>query len=92
MSDNEKTLTVKEAMYRTAKDLESGALWTSQAIASIAELAGIDKRGTHSDVLIALSNKLAEENRRIMQQGIDAGSNRNARIAIALLAELKGWP
>ena len=92
MSDNEKTLTVKEAMYRTAKDLESGTLWTSQAIASIAELAGIDKRGTHSDVLIALSNKLAEENRRIMQQGIDAGSNRNARIAIALLAELKGWP
>ena len=72
--------------------MESGTLWTSQAIASIAELAGIDKRGTHSDVLIALSNKLAEENRRIMQQGIDAGSNRNARIAIALLAELKGWP
>ena len=92
MRGNKKALTVKDAMYRTAKDLESGALWTSQAIASIAELAGVDKRGTHSDVLIALSNKLAEENRRIMQQGIDAGSNRNARIAIALLAELKGWP
>lgn len=29
MSDNEKALTVKDAMYRTAKDLESGALWTS---------------------------------------------------------------
>ena len=92
MRGNKKALTVKDAMYRTAKDLESGALWTSQAIASIAELSGIDKRGTHSDVLITLSNKLAEENRRIMQQGIDAGSNRNARIAIALLAELKGWP
>lgn len=92
MRGNKKALTVKDAMYRTAKDLESGALWTSQAIASIAELAGIDNRGTHSDVLIALSSKLAEENRRIMQQGIDAGSNRNARIAIALLAELKGWP
>lgn len=48
MSNDEKLLTVKDAMYRTAKDLESGALWTSQAIASIAELAGIDKRCTHS--------------------------------------------
>ena len=53
MSGNEKALSVKDAMDRTAKDLASGALWTSQAIASIAELAGIDKRGTHSDVLIA---------------------------------------
>lgn len=52
MSDNEKALTVKDAMYRTAKDLESGALWTSQAIASIAELAGIDKRCTHSQALM----------------------------------------
>ena len=62
MSDDEKILSAKDAIYRTAKDLESGALWTSLAIASIAELAGIDKRGTHSDVLIALSNKLDEEN------------------------------
>lgn len=36
MSDNDKILTVKDAMYRTAKDLESGALRTSQAISSIA--------------------------------------------------------
>lgn len=42
MSGNEKALSVKDAMDRTAKDLASGALWTSQAIASIAELAGID--------------------------------------------------
>lgn len=53
MSNDEKLLTVKDAMYRSAKDLESGALWTSQAIASIAELAGIDKRCTHSQALIA---------------------------------------
>lgn len=29
MSNDEKLLMVKDAMYRTAKDLESGALWTS---------------------------------------------------------------
>lgn len=62
MSNDEKLLTVKDAMYRTAKDLERGALWTSQAIASIAELAGIDKRCTRSQALIALSSKLDEEN------------------------------
>lgn len=92
MSNNEKNLSVKDAMYRTAKDLDSGLLWTSQAIANIAELAGINVRGTHSEVLIALSSKLAEENRRTLQQGIEVGVNRNARVTIALLAELKGWP
>lgn len=92
MSDNEKALTLKDAMCRTAKDLESGVLWTSLAIASIAELAGIDKRGTHSDVLIALSNKLDEENELAYEQGLRVGASITALRAAFVLAKGRGWP
>ena len=92
MRGNKKALTVKDAMYRTAKDLESGALWTSQAIASIAELSGIDKRGTHSDVLITLSNKLAEENALAYEQGLRVGAGITALRAAFILAKGRGWP
>lgn len=92
MSGNEKALSVKDAMDRTAKDLASGALWTSQAIASIAELAGIDKRGTHSDVLIALSKKLDNENALAYEQGLRVGAGITARKAACILAKGHGWP
>ena len=92
MSDNKKALTLKDAMCRTAKDLKSGVLWTSQAIASIAELAGIDKRGTHSDVLIALSNKLDEENELAYEQGLRVGAGITALRAAFVLAKGRGWP
>lgn len=92
MSDNKKALTLKDAMCRTAKELKSGVLWTSQAIASIAELAGIDKRGTHSDVLIALSNKLDEENELAYEQGLRVGAGITALRAAFVLAKGRGWP
>lgn len=92
MSGNEKALSVKDAMDRTAKDLASGALWTSQAIASIAELAGIDKRGTHSDVLIALSKKLDNENALAYEQGLRVGAGITALKAACILAKGHGWP
>lgn len=92
MSNDEKLLTVKDAMYRTAKDLESGALWTSQAIASIAELAGIDKRCTHSQALIALSSKLDEENELAYEQGLRVGAGITALKAAYILAKGHGWP
>lgn len=92
MSNDEKLLTVKDAMYRTAKDLESGALWTSQAIASIAELAGIDKRCTHSQALIALSSKLNEENELAYEQGLRVGAGITALKAAYILAKGHGWP
>ena len=92
MSDNKKALTLKDAMCRTAKELKSGVLWTSQAIASIAELAGIDKRGTHSDVLIALSNKLDEENELAYEQGLRVGAGITGLRAAFVLAKGRGWP
>lgn len=92
MSNDEKLLTVKDAMYRTAKDLESGALWTSQAIASIAELAGIDKRCTHSQALIALTSKLDEENELAYEQGLRVGAGITALRAAYILAKGHGWP
>lgn len=92
MSNDEKLLTVKDAMYRTAKDLEGGALWTSQAIASIAELAGIDKRYTHSQALIALSSKLDEENELAYEQGLRVGAGITALKAACILAKGHGWP
>lgn len=92
MSDSKKALTVKDAMYRTAEDLDSGALWTSQAIASIAELTGIDKRYTHSQALIALTNKLDEENELAYEQGLRVGAGITALKAAYILAKGHGWP
>lgn len=92
MSDDEKILSAKDAIYRTAKDLESGALWTSQAIASIAELVGIDKRCTHSQALVALSNKLDEENALAYEQGLRVGAGITALRAAFILAKGRGWP
>lgn len=92
MSDNKKTLTVKDALYRTAEDLSSGALWTSQAIASIAELTGISKRCTHSQALIALTNKLDEENELAYEQVLRVGAGITALKAAYILAKGHGWP
>lgn len=92
MSDDEKILSAKDAIYRTAKDLESGALWTRQAIASIAELVGIDKRCTHSQALVALSNKLDEENALAYEQGLRVGAGITALRAAFILAKGRGWP